>query len=140
LIVHTNNHINDSTTRHEATWVDEINTFDILITLGKEADLVLTSDTCTSDAEIANRSDLVNMWNTIKQDRQRHMQMLRDFGKRSKGRKSNEIVLANSERKAEWNDLYCDYSFLFLLSTSSSWLPQVIKPYIAFPQVSFETS
>jgi hypothetical protein len=29
------------------------------------------------------------------------MQMLRDFGKRSKGRKSNEIVLANSERKAE---------------------------------------
>lgn len=76
--------MNDSTTRHEATWLDENNTFDILITLGKEAHLVLTSDNCTSDAEIANRSDLVNMWNTIKQDRQRHMQMLRDFGKKTK--------------------------------------------------------
>jgi hypothetical protein len=31
------------------------------------------------------------MWNTIKQDRQRHMQLLRDFGKRSKGRKTKEI-------------------------------------------------
>jgi hypothetical protein len=39
---------------------------------------VLTSDTYINDAQKANRSDLVNMWNTIKQDRQRHMQMLRE--------------------------------------------------------------
>jgi rubrerythrin len=49
-----------------------------LIALGKEAQfLYSTIDTYRSDAEKANRSDLVNMWNTIKEDRQRHMQMLR---------------------------------------------------------------
>ena len=37
-----------------------------------------TVDTYTSDAEKANRSDLVNMWKTIKQNRQRHLQMLRE--------------------------------------------------------------
>ena len=30
-----------------------------------------------NDAQKANRNDLVEMWNTIKQDRQRHLQMLR---------------------------------------------------------------
>ncbi|HEY5631578.1 MAG TPA: hypothetical protein VIR31_05585, partial [Nitrososphaeraceae archaeon] len=56
----------------------ENSTFNILIALGKEAQfLYSTIDTYRSDAEKANRSDLVNMWNTIKEDRQRHMQMLR---------------------------------------------------------------
>jgi hypothetical protein len=41
------------------------------------------------------------MWNTIKQDRETEGNVKRDFGKRSKGRKTKEIVLANSERKAE---------------------------------------
>jgi hypothetical protein len=45
--------------------------------------------------------------------------MLRDFGKRSKGRESKEILLANSERKAEYNDLILQailsyFCFLFL--------------------------
>ena len=64
------------TTKHQTTGLENT-TFDILIALGKEAQfLYSTIDTYTSDAEKANRSDLVNMWNTIKQDRQRHMQML----------------------------------------------------------------
>ena len=68
----------DSTTRPETTGLENTS-FDILIALGKEAQfLYSTIDTYKSDAERANRSDLVNMWNTIKQDRQRHMQMLRE--------------------------------------------------------------
>jgi rubrerythrin len=68
----------DSTTKHETTGLENT-TFNILIALGKEAQfLYSTIDTYRSDAERANRSDLVNMWNTIKQDRQRHMQMLRE--------------------------------------------------------------
>lgn len=67
----------NSTDRHETTGLDN-STFNILIALGKEAQfLYSTVDTYRSDAEKANRSDLVNMWNTIKEDRQRHMQMLR---------------------------------------------------------------
>ena len=66
------------TTKHQTTGLENT-TFDILIALGKEAQfLYSTIDTYTSDAQRANRSDLVNMWNTIKQDRQRHMQMLRE--------------------------------------------------------------
>ena len=67
-----------STTKHETTGLENT-TFNILIALGKEAQfLYSTIDTYKSDAERTNRSDLVNMWNTIKQDRQRHMQMLRE--------------------------------------------------------------
>ena len=66
-----------TTTKHETTRLEN-STFNILIALGKEAKfLYSTIDTYTSDAQKANRSDLVNMWNTIKQDRQKHMQMLR---------------------------------------------------------------
>jgi rubrerythrin len=36
-----------------------------------------TVDTYINDARKANRNDLVDMWNTIKNDRQRHLQMLR---------------------------------------------------------------
>jgi rubrerythrin len=37
-----------------------------------------TIDTYINDAQKANRQDLVKMWNTIKQDRERHLQMLRE--------------------------------------------------------------
>ena len=68
----------DSTTKHETTRLEN-STFNILIALGKEAQfLYSTIDTYINDAQKANRSDLVNMWNTIKEDRQRHMQMLRE--------------------------------------------------------------
>jgi hypothetical protein len=93
----------DSTTRHETTRLENI-TFDILIALGKEAQfLYSTIDTYINDAQKANRTDIVNMWNMIKQDRQKHMQMLRDFRQGSKGRKAKEIAILanNSEGKAE---------------------------------------
>ncbi len=65
-------------TKQETTRLEN-STYDILIALGKEAQfLYSTLDKYTSDAEKENKSDLVNMWNTIKQDRTRHMQMLRE--------------------------------------------------------------
>ncbi len=64
--------------KHPTTKLENT-TFNILIALGKEAQfLYSTIDTYTSDAQKSNRSDLVDMWNTIKQDRQRHLQMLRE--------------------------------------------------------------
>ena len=64
--------------KHEITGLAN-STYNILIALGKEAQfLYSTIDTYTTDAEKANRSDLVNMWKTIKQNRQRHWQMLRE--------------------------------------------------------------
>jgi rubrerythrin len=36
-----------------------------------------TINTYVNDAQDANRSDLVEMWNTIMQDRQGHLQILR---------------------------------------------------------------
>jgi hypothetical protein len=62
----------DETTRLENS------TYDILRALGKDADFLYdTVDTYINDAQKANRNDLVEMWNTIKYDRQRHLQMLR---------------------------------------------------------------
>ena len=62
----------DETTRLENS------TYNILRALGKDADFLYdTVDTYINDAQKANRNDLVEMWNTIKQDRQRHLQMLR---------------------------------------------------------------
>jgi hypothetical protein len=50
-----------------------------LASLGKEADfLYSTIDNYINDAQKANRQDLLKMWNTIKQDRERHLQMLRE--------------------------------------------------------------
>ena len=54
-------------------------TYNILKALGKEAKfLYSTVDTYTNDAQKANRSDLVDMWKIIKQDREKHLQMLRE--------------------------------------------------------------
>ncbi|HKG88239.1 MAG TPA: hypothetical protein VKA95_07920 [Nitrososphaeraceae archaeon] len=62
----------DETTRLENS------TYNILRALGKDADFLYdTVDTYINDAQKANRNDLVEMWNTIKNDRQRHLQMLR---------------------------------------------------------------
>jgi rubrerythrin len=56
----------------------ENTTYNILAALGRDADFLYdTIDTYIQDAQTANRSDLVNIWNQIKQDRQRHLQMLR---------------------------------------------------------------
>jgi DNA-binding ferritin-like protein len=53
--------------------------YDILRTLGKDADFIYdTIDKYIQDAEKDNRSDLVEMWKTIKQDREKHVHMLKD--------------------------------------------------------------
>ena len=63
---------NSETTKLENT------TYNILAALGRDADFLYdTIETYIQDAQNANRSDLVDMWNQIKQDRQRHLQMLR---------------------------------------------------------------
>ena len=56
----------------------ENTTYNIIAALGRDADFLYdTIDTYIQDAQNANRSDLVDIWNQIKQDRQRHLQMLR---------------------------------------------------------------
>jgi hypothetical protein len=67
-----------STTKDETTRLEN-STYNILMALGKEAQfLYSTIDTYIQDARKDNNSDLENMWNTIKQERQRHLGMLRD--------------------------------------------------------------
>jgi rubrerythrin len=66
-----------STTKDETTKLEN-STYNILIALGKESQfLYSTIDTYISDAQKDNNSELVNTWNTIKEDRKRHMDMLR---------------------------------------------------------------
>ena len=67
----------NDTSKHETTKLENT-TYNILAALGRDADfLYSTIDTYINDAQKANRQDLVKMWNTIKQDRERHLQMLR---------------------------------------------------------------
>lgn len=66
-----------STTKDETTKLEN-STYNILIALGKEAQFLYSAiDTYISDAQKDNNSELVNTWNTIKEDRKRHMDMLR---------------------------------------------------------------
>jgi hypothetical protein len=67
-----------SATKDETTKLEN-STYNILIALGKEARFLYSAiDTFIDDARKDNNSDLENMWKTIKQDRQRHLAMLRD--------------------------------------------------------------
>jgi hypothetical protein len=66
-----------TTSRSENTQLENT-TYNILAALGRDADFLYdTIGTYINDAQNANRSDLVTMWDTIKQDRQRHLEMLR---------------------------------------------------------------
>ena len=66
------------TTKDETTKLEN-STYNILMALGKEAKfLYSTIDTYIEDARKDNHSELENMWKTIKQERQRHLSMLRD--------------------------------------------------------------
>jgi len=54
-------------------------TYDILRTLGKDAAFLYdTINRYINDAQKENRQDLVDMWKTIKQDREKHVHMLKD--------------------------------------------------------------
>jgi vacuolar-type H+-ATPase subunit H len=57
----------------------ENSTYNILSALGKEADfLYSTVDTYIQDAKKDNRQHLVDLWNEMKRDKEKHLQMLRD--------------------------------------------------------------
>ncbi len=66
-----------STTKDETTKLEN-STYNILMALGKEAQfLYSTIDTYIEDARKDNNSEVENMWKTIKQERERHLGMLR---------------------------------------------------------------
>jgi hypothetical protein len=53
--------------------------YDILKVLGKDADFLYdTIETYIKDAEKANKKELLEIWQTIKIDRKRHMHMLKE--------------------------------------------------------------
>jgi hypothetical protein len=53
--------------------------YDILKVLGKDADFLYdTIEEYIKDAETANKSELVKIWQTIKEDRKRHMHLLKE--------------------------------------------------------------
>jgi hypothetical protein len=67
-----------SATTDETTKLEN-STYNILMALGKEAQfLYSTIDTYIDDARKDNHSELENMWKTIKQERTRHLAMLRN--------------------------------------------------------------
>ncbi len=66
-----------ATSKNETTKLEN-STYDILIALGKEAQfLYSTINTYIDDARKDNNPELENMWKTIKQERERHLAMLR---------------------------------------------------------------
>ena len=77
-----------SSTKDETTKLEN-STYNILIALGKEARFLYSAiDTYIDDARKDNNSELENMWKTIKQERERHLAMLRDaLEKQAKGQK-----------------------------------------------------
>ena len=67
-----------SATKDETTKLEN-STYNILIALGKEARFLYSAiDTYIDDARKDNNSDLEKIWKTIKQERERHLAMLRD--------------------------------------------------------------
>ena len=57
----------------------ENSTYNILRTLGREADfLYSTVDTYIEDAKKDRRQHLVEIWNEMKRDKEKHLQMLRE--------------------------------------------------------------
>ncbi len=52
--------------------------YDILKVLGKDAFLYDTIETYIKDAQKSNKLELVEIWQTIKNDRKRHMHMLKE--------------------------------------------------------------
>ena len=62
----------------EKTGLDNI-TYDILSSLGKDADFLYnTVDKYIRDAENANTLELVELWKTIRNERQKHVDMLKE--------------------------------------------------------------
>lgn len=57
----------------------ENSTYNVISALDREAKFLhSTIDTYISDAQKENRSDIEQVWNTIKEDKKKHIKMLRD--------------------------------------------------------------
>ena len=57
----------------------ENSTYNVLSALGREADFLYTTvDKYIQDAQSDGRQNLVNLWNEIKQDKQRYLSKLRE--------------------------------------------------------------
>ncbi len=57
----------------------EDSTFNIISQIEKKADFLFSSvEKYVRDAEKDNKPELVKMWNTIKEDEQNHLKMLRE--------------------------------------------------------------
>ena len=66
-----------STNRGKSKPIDNCS-FDIMTQTEKKADfLYQAADKYIADAQAANRPDLASLWNTIKQDEQRHLDLLK---------------------------------------------------------------
>ena len=67
-----------SSTKDETTKLEN-SSYNIMKALGKEAKfLYSTIDTYIEDARKDNQPELEKIWSTIKQDRERHLAMLRE--------------------------------------------------------------
>ncbi len=67
-----------SSTKDQTTKLEN-SSYNILRALGKEAKFLYSAiDTYIEDARKDNHPELEKMWKTIKQDRQRHLAMLRE--------------------------------------------------------------
>jgi hypothetical protein len=64
--------------KNENTRLDN-STYNVMIALGREADFLhSTIDTYIADAQKENKTKLVEVWNNIKQDKQEHLDMLKN--------------------------------------------------------------
>ena len=62
----------------EKTGIDN-SIYNIMSALGKDADFLYdTIDKYIRDAESANKSELVELWKTIRNDRHKHVDLLKD--------------------------------------------------------------
>jgi len=62
----------------EKTGIDN-STYNIMSTLGKDADFFYDHiDKYIRDTESGNKSELVKLWETIRNDRQKYVDMLKD--------------------------------------------------------------
>jgi len=53
-------------------------TYNVLAAMGREADFLHTTvDEYIQDAENESKAELVKVWNSIKQDKQKHLEMLK---------------------------------------------------------------
>ena len=64
--------------KSENTRLDN-STYNVMVHLGREADFLhSTIDTYIADAQRENKTKLVEVWNNIKQDKQEHLDMLKN--------------------------------------------------------------